>query len=258
MASFVKEIIIHDTQQLVDINGDAVNFNAECKVTSDSDQEFEMVITNQEFLDSGNELQFHKAKKEISGNFTSDKNIYQNHYMVLKSTSPMNVRVEVNIEPLPMKNLNPVIESPKYNINWKYILIGISIVIVGASIYYYIYYYNTKKSKYNFKPKISISNTIPREFQDSPYQSPINSPIQSPVNSPIQSPVNKSINNSIESPDISIKGSPRNTIPSIRKGSSMSYEPGSDNENFSSKMKPPKFKFGDASSIIKKYKENKL
>lgn len=145
--SFNRNYSIHDRQQLIGINGDIVNFKAMFKVTCASNEEFEMIVANQSKLDSDEDLNFQRVKKEISGSITADNNVYENYYIVLKSQTPMEVNVEVNIEPLPFNHNKQISLSNNTLLNWKTILVIGGVVVISGAIIYYLYFYQSEPSK---------------------------------------------------------------------------------------------------------------
>lgn len=158
-----KTVPVSQRKQLIDLNGDTVNFNITFTATSKNSEPFEIIVVDQDTLDKKPNLEFKKVNGSISGNIISDKNLYQNYYICLKATNPCDVEVVIDkkeIDPVkprpdiqPKKLLPHVTKHPipipyKPSINWKSIFIVI-LVIVGGVILYYMYF-NKNDSK-NFK-----------------------------------------------------------------------------------------------------------
>lgn len=86
-------------KQLVDLNGDLVNFNLTFTVKSENKEPFYLVAVDQSLLDSEEPLDYKLVDTGIiSGNIISDNNVHNNFYLVLKSKDKQKVNVEVNIE----------------------------------------------------------------------------------------------------------------------------------------------------------------
>jgi len=85
-------------QQLIDLNEDLTNFKLKFTLNSKNGQEFAMAIADQHTIDNNpNEIEFKKVKNTISGTITSDKNVFQNHFLILKSIDENEAEVEVII-----------------------------------------------------------------------------------------------------------------------------------------------------------------
>jgi ATP-dependent Zn protease len=105
---------IGPVRTLVDLNGDLTYFKSQFKVSSEpsnNSHNFEMIVLSQEKLDSYDKSQDIKLKtvdKQISGEIVVDSGIYQGHYLLLKSSSPMNCMVEIETI-----GINPVDSDPQ-------------------------------------------------------------------------------------------------------------------------------------------------
>lgn len=202
--SINKTVTLDTIKQLIDINGDATNFKADFTVTAPNGDNFYMLVVDQNKLDSGEELQYREVRGSESGSILADKNIYQNYYLVLKSDRPIPVEININFEPLPLKELDyqpkpfnppqasqqPPQQQPnatpvppksltqsKPNDNsglpsyWKWILIA-AVVIIGG-YFLYKFYMESQKNKGG-----AVTD-----------KGPVGSPVKSPVKSPeIKSP----------------------------------------------------------------------
>ena len=92
---------LSNIKQLIDLNGDAVNFNLNFDVTATNGETFKALVVTQETLDSNQNLNYQTAKGSISGSINSDQGQYQNYFLVLKADQPTEVIVSINIEHLP-------------------------------------------------------------------------------------------------------------------------------------------------------------
>jgi hypothetical protein len=85
-------------QQLIDLNEDLTNFKLRFTLNSKNGEEFDMAIADQYTIDnSPEEIVFKKVKNTISGTIVSDKDVFQNHFLILKSSGENKAEVEVSI-----------------------------------------------------------------------------------------------------------------------------------------------------------------
>jgi hypothetical protein len=93
--------------QLIDLNGENVNFKLDFQVKSiNPEHEFNAIVLTQEQLDSVdiNKIEMKNAKGKINGNIVANNNKYQNYFLVLKklnaNTPDFNVQVDIALEPV--------------------------------------------------------------------------------------------------------------------------------------------------------------
>ena len=162
--SVKKNYTLTSRQQLVDLNGDTTNFDLSFVVKSIDGSPFYLIVVDQNTLDNNPNLDYkHVENGSMSGNIISDKNIYENYYLCLKSDKDCEVQVTIDKREIPV-NIPPppAPKAPRYTkatqlqpshfahpikrstTNWKLILIVI-IVICGGLYLYYLY--NKKKDK---------------------------------------------------------------------------------------------------------------
>lgn len=173
----VYQISAHKT--LIDLNGDSVNFSADFRVVSANGQPFDIVIVDQEALDTNQELKYERAVQgQISGNVTENKNTPKNYFIVLKADQPCECEVEIvkrDVPPMaqlpvpaPIQNMADIpAVKPQNGFNWVKILLIVGLIAVGGFV---LYWMSRKKSA------------------DSPAARPA-----SPSNSPAKSPPPKSL-----------------------------------------------------------------
>jgi hypothetical protein len=92
-------------KQLIDLNGQTTNFDITFNATSVDGSEFDIVVVDQTTLDNNAELNYKKANGTLSGNIISDKNVYQNYFIVLKADKPTKVDITINKKEIP-PNMN--------------------------------------------------------------------------------------------------------------------------------------------------------
>lgn len=104
MTTTQKTYSLTSKPQLVDLNGDSINFDLSFSATSTNGEDFEAVVVDQAMLDSDNNPQFLKTEKgTLSANIVSDSGTYQSYYLMLKSETPCQVLVTINKEEKPVE-----------------------------------------------------------------------------------------------------------------------------------------------------------
>ena len=183
---------LNSIKQLIDLNGDRINFELQFKIDSTDGSPFDVLIVTQEMLDSGQELIYQKADGSIGGNIVADQGLYQNYLLLLKSDSPTEVTVYTQIKDLPMsqpqqqevqqqevqqqqfqqqqfQQQRPQQHSPinkrKNKINWSnIILIAIGIILL-AIVCWMFYKYFTKDE--NIKKEILDTDKLTHDISQS-------------------------------------------------------------------------------------------
>jgi len=102
-----KTYKVNKIRQLIDLNGDKINFKLTFNVVSP--KPFYALVVNQETLDSGSELDYKHVKNgSITGEIVSDKNKYENYYLILKSDDPCDCDVKIDIQ-----DIQPIVIQPE-------------------------------------------------------------------------------------------------------------------------------------------------
>ena len=101
----MTKLVLSNKRQLIDINEDATLFDIDVTVTADSKYEFQAAVINQTQLDAG-DINYQVFSGNMGVKVKNDKNVYQNHFLVLKSDKPGNVEVTL------MKNQPPTAYQP--------------------------------------------------------------------------------------------------------------------------------------------------
>ena len=220
-----QTLSLSNTQQLVDLNGETANFDLTFNVNCKTKDSFQVVVVDQATLDNNPELEYRNADDgQISGNIISDKNIYQNYFLCLKSENPCIVDITIDkkeIEPKPeipmeskseqnttkptatLNNIkNTHLQHPKpRKINWKLILIVLIVIAGGLFIYYFFIKKTTdpnvdiKEFKLSEESNLTSNifensidnkqNLSPSTINSSVYSSVQSSPQSSPQPSPV-------------------------------------------------------------------------
>ena len=109
----VKKIKLTSIKQLIDLNGDKVNFDLNVQVSSENKANFEALVVTQKMLDSEKELVYKKVEDGVmSINISNDKDVYENYLLLLKSDKPVNCEIKIDIKDIPY---NPEHEIKRKN-----------------------------------------------------------------------------------------------------------------------------------------------
>ena len=173
-----KTYTLGKIKQLIDLNGDSVNFDLTFTVTGKDETMFNVLVVDQTTLDNSPELQYKEAKGTISGNIVADKNVYQNYFLILKSETPCQVEVELHKkelprtpDPLPDPRTNPdrpsVNQAAKTASSWFSLRTGMIVVACLVAVCLLYYMYNNKESSSH--ESVSFSRDSGRMF-NSPYK----------------------------------------------------------------------------------------
>lgn len=173
-----KKIKLSPIKQLIDLNGEKVNFDLNFEVKTIDNSPFEALVVTQAILDSGEEIKYKNVSEGIiTGNIVADKGIYDNYFILLRAKKEVECEVNISIKdinqnlenqkrvvlPIQNKNQNHIemnkkneniqqIENQHQNkiskknnkINWK-LIITIFILILGSFLLWY-FYKNSSKS----------------------------------------------------------------------------------------------------------------
>ena len=176
MSNSKQTVQVNKIKQLIDLNGDKTNFDLTFQVRSTNNEPFEALVVSQSQLDSGADLEYKNVTNGfISGNIVSDKNVYQNYFLLLKSENPIQCEVDLSIkeiqpaliQPPPSipqqvlmseeqrQQLNPLKNDNKQSLfSWKNIITAL-IIIGGVIILYYLYFQGPSTTSTS-----NINNTI--------------------------------------------------------------------------------------------------
>ena len=155
--------------QLIDLNGDLVNFDLTFSAVSKDGTPFNAVVVDQQTLDNNPQIDHKVAENgSIGGNIVADKNQYQNFFLVLKAhEKPCEVEVTIDKRPIqpnvppPEPELSPHLTQTKPNPNpniWKWVIIVVVIGLIGFLIW----------QQFGSKKKDSIPTELPQSFSTIP------------------------------------------------------------------------------------------
>ena len=94
-----KKYQLSKIKQLIDLNGDKVNFESNFLVKSTNNAPFEAIVIDQEAIDSQDPIVYKKVDNgELSGNIVWKKNIYKNYLLLLRSSEPCECEVTIDLK----------------------------------------------------------------------------------------------------------------------------------------------------------------
>ena len=100
----MKTYSVSKVKQLIDLNGDSVNFELKFSVRSHDNAPFDVLVVDQTTLDNNSELKYKNITNGfISGKLRHNKNTYENHFLILKADSPCECDVEIEKNELPIQ-----------------------------------------------------------------------------------------------------------------------------------------------------------
>ena len=154
--------------QLIDLNGDLVNFDLTFSAVSKDGTPFNAVVVDQHTLDNNPQLEHKIAENgSIGGNIISDKNHYQNFFLVLKAhEKPCEVEVTIDKKsiqpniPQQVPEQAPTQQQKSGSSMWKWVLIIVALLLLGFLIW----------QQFGSKKKESTPTKLPQIASDTPSQ----------------------------------------------------------------------------------------
>jgi len=177
-----KTYSVGKIKQLIDLNGESTNFDAQFRIVSKNKEPFDILVVDQTTLDNNPNLEYKKADNgEISGNIVHDKNVYQNYFIILKADQPCECEVEITKKELPKTAVMPAQNSPtqtkksENTFSWVNIIIIVGVAGIVGILFYYMYFVRSS----GYKDEYPMQSRM-----QSPAHSPAHSRLHSPMNSP--------------------------------------------------------------------------
>ena len=180
---------------LVDLNQNLTNFSADFRVLPDDKKmEYEIAVVDQTKIDN-EKIEFKTITGDIGANVSWDKNQFKNHFIALKSNSPLKVTIEIDLRELPKNNNlvrnemvqehnepdltqenyenleaqpTPVKSDSLLNKWWFRIFLVCVVLFAGVVLYRYLYS-NKEKKDHADKPTL-ISENLNVKLQDLPIE----------------------------------------------------------------------------------------
>lgn len=159
-----KIYTLSSIKQMVDINQDIKNFKAFFSLVSTDLKPFEAVIVSQSSLDTDEHLPFQQVDNgQFSGEIISDKNVYQNYFLVMRAIEPVPVELELIFEKLPdyipQSNDSGILIESNLLSNYKWIILT-SVALISVGVFIILKHYPVSSAELKSK---SPSIEIPRE-----------------------------------------------------------------------------------------------
>jgi hypothetical protein len=148
MSANVKNYSVSKVKQLIDLNGDSTNFDISFRVTSQNNAPFDILVVDQATLDGNPDLKYKSVTNgSISGRIKHDKNVYQNHFMILRAENPCECNVEIrktDLQPAPVQQApvqpttRPTVATTKDGFHWIKIILVLGFIIgIGFALYWF-------------------------------------------------------------------------------------------------------------------------
>lgn len=93
-----EKITLDQIKKLVPINSDLTNFAANITITAATDNPFLVAVVSQDVLENTTELPYKSIQKQVSLTLRNDNNKYEPYLLVLKSDTPQDVIVTINLQ----------------------------------------------------------------------------------------------------------------------------------------------------------------
>jgi len=183
----VQTYKISEIPQLIELNGDILNFELSTRVKSRENLPFYAAITTQTNIDNGIEFDYKYAEGgEFIATFSSETGNNHVYYLVLKTDAPSIVDVENTIKNLYVQNTQQATapsdtQKDSEITDKKKFILFILLVLVGAGLYYYFMVYKKEEGKSDTAPSTQVSTEISQE-QESPQYSVKSSDLLSRLN----------------------------------------------------------------------------
>ena len=146
MTTVSKTISSNKQYQLVDLNGDLVNFKIDYILESTDSKPFEISIVSQEHLDDNKPIIYRKSKNgKIVGSLEHTNNIKDNYYITIKSNEEVEVNMVIKRTSIDAPTTEMDFELLERNNSFVYkygYIIFIVIILILFGIYYYMYIHN--------------------------------------------------------------------------------------------------------------------
>ncbi len=149
-----KKLVLNEKQQMVDLNEDLVNFRLNLKVTPQKKGEYQAASVKQTDLDSGN-VNYQTFSKPFAAKIENTDNVYQNHFLCLKSNTNQECLIQVErqalertpdpepepqfaapVEQQPPQMQMPVTKSTSGIFSMKNIILMLVVLGIGVGIYF--------------------------------------------------------------------------------------------------------------------------
>lgn len=176
-----KMVKLTKYMQLIDLNKELTNFDINFSVKERSGKSFQLAVVDQTTLDSGSNIPYETINGETSANLISNKDVYQNYFLCLKTNENHsdNVVVDININgrEIPAETVTDATQNTTQNTatpqivkaqtgvvaflkkNWKVIVAVTVLIAIGVFVYFYYFNKSSTVKDDNSTPKLLESMT---------------------------------------------------------------------------------------------------
>jgi hypothetical protein len=131
-----QNYVLNSIKQIIELNNSITNFELHFEITSKQNEPFDIIVATEQELEQNPDLEYKRTTGSISGDIISDKNVYQNYILILKSDTPNEVELDIDIKEIEAK-------EDFTTINKDYLLVKKVILVLGVigilSLLYYLY-----------------------------------------------------------------------------------------------------------------------
>lgn len=154
MTTISKTISSNKQSQLIDLNGNLVNFKIDYIIESTDNKNFKIGIVSQEQLDDNKPIKYKKSENgKIVGSLENTNNMKENYYIAVESEEEVEINIIIKRTVLHIpKTENFELKDNKDSFMYNYgYIIFIVLIMIGVGIYYY---------KYVYKPSAGVSDSV--------------------------------------------------------------------------------------------------
>jgi len=138
-------------KQLINLNGELVNFDLTFRIVAKNKEPFEALVVDQLTLDNSPTLQYKKIEEgELSGNISNNNNTPQTFFLIMRSDPPCEVDIEINRREIPPAVITPLLPKKESSFfdkfskkndgfSWVKILLVIGgVAVIGILVFWYL------------------------------------------------------------------------------------------------------------------------
>lgn len=160
-----KNYVLSNIKQLIDINGEHVNFSVRFVISGDNDKTYQMAIVDQNALDRG-PIEYKSVTGSTDGVVENKDGVFKNYYLALRADEAVKVTVDLKMQPLPdmpvrEDDLVTVPDSAKKSGSVKFYIIIVA-VLAGLGLLYFLI--NKKKADdmhINMMDSVIANDSVP-------------------------------------------------------------------------------------------------
>ena len=197
---------LNKLKQIIDLNGDLVDFKLSFSAVSSTNENFYAVVASQSALDDEKTvpLEYQLANGSISGTISVNDGIFQTYYLIMKSDTPNEVSVTLELEPIKIEmtpiDVKPVVpkkvtfadtppakKSGGVSRKWFFIVLGVVLLVFALFMLYRAIKPKNKK-EFELPPPLKIK-VIPPPKTPTAHSPVVSSILEVPPPAPATSPL---------------------------------------------------------------------